>query len=427
MEEATVKWNEYKEAVSNESNLTTLPFNFTVRVTSAIPRTDPSGKSFTSYKLTIETQEGKYDLEHRYSDFSKLNDDLKMNKIVLKTPFPQKSFFGRLGDFTPASKYAPEREKDMIRKREFQLDAWMKELCNRFQNDSDIHGELRARVEVFLQKSSTDIPPCDQDNTINWDGFLGGENLEYEGQMNRKNYVKNYVGNPIAFSMATSIRQAAITLVRMCGTKSTVRIKEDLSDQTIPLDLLHQAKGLVFLTVAKAGLVVSCRVGSGILVARRKNGTWSAPVAIGTVGVGWGFQAGGDITNFLIILNTEHAVNMFASRRHLELGTELGIAMGPLGRGAKVQVGSIGGKPAPAYAWAHSKGFFAGISFEGSMITVRSDMNAKFYGRPVEAKELLFDSIKNPKAAQPLYDALQEVLQMEMPEKGFRPSQLLKR
>lgn len=427
MEEATVKWNEYKEIVSNESNITKLPSNFTVRVTSAVQRTDITGKSYTSYKVTVETEEGKYDLEHRYSDFSQLYNDLKMNNIVLKQNFPEKTLFGILKDFTHASKFAPEREKEIIRKREFQLDAWMKELCARFQNNSDIHGELRSRVEYFLQQSSTDIHPCDQDNCINWDGFLEKESLEYEGQMTRKNYVRNYIGNPIAFSMSTSIRQAAITLVRMCGTKSTVRIKEDLSDQTIPLDLLHQAKGLVFLTVAKAGLVVSCRVGTGILVARRRDGSWTPPLAIGTVGVGWGFQAGGDITNFLIVLNTENAVNMFASRRQLELGTELGIAMGPLGRSAKVQVASGGGKPAPAYAWAHSKGLFAGISFEGSIITIRSDMNAKFYGRPIEAKELLFESSMNPKAAQPLYEALHEVLRREVPEKGFRPSQLLKR
>jgi lipid-binding SYLF domain-containing protein len=241
------------------------------------------------------------------------------------------------------------------------------------------------------------------------------------------NTVKSYVGNPVAFSMATSIRQAAATLVRMCGTKSTVRIKEDQSDQTIPLDLLQQAKGLVFLTVAKAGFVISCRVGTGILISRRRDASWSPPVAIGTVGMGWGFQAGGDITNFLIALNTESAVKMFASKRHLELGTELGVAVGPLGRGVAGNFGTDGGKPAPAYAWAHSKGLFAGISFEGSIIHIRSDMNARFYGRRVEANEILFETKSNPKAAKPLYDALEDVMQMDFPERGFRPSHMISR
>jgi lipid-binding SYLF domain-containing protein len=422
--EQAAKWDEYKDTVAKEQEqIQSMTTNFTVRVTSSVPRTDASGKAFTSYTLTVDTDNGKYDLEHRYSDFQKLYKDLKLNGIILKNKFPEKSIFGRIGDFTPASRYAPEREKEMIRNREFQLDTWMKELCERFQNDSDIHGELRSRIEIFLQKSSTTLPPCDRENYIDWDGFLEG--TKTEGLMKRGSNVKNFVGNPVAFSMATSIRQAATTLVRMCGTKSTVRIKEDQSDQTIPLDLLQQAKGLVFLTVAKAGFVISCRVGTGILISRRRDASWSPPVAIGTVGMGWGFQAGGDITNFLIVLNTESAVKMFASKRHVALGTELGIAVGPLGRGVAGNLGTGGGKPAPAYAWAHSKGLFAGISFEGSIITIRSDMNANFYGRPIEANELLFETRNYAKAAKPLYDALDEVMRMDLPDKGFRPSHMI--
>jgi lipid-binding SYLF domain-containing protein len=428
-EEQVAKWDEYKDTVAKENEqLKSLSSDFTVRVTSSIPRTDASGKAFTSYTLTVEMDNGKYDLEHRYSDFQKLYRDLKLNKIVLKNKFPEKSIFGRIGNFTPASRFAPEREKEMVRMREFQLDAWMKELCERFQNGGDIHGEMRSHIEVFLQKSSTAILPCDKENYIDWDGFLEGtkeEEVEVGGMIKRGSNVKSYVGNPVTFSMATSIRQAATTLVRMCGTKSTVRIKEDQSDQTIPLDLLQQAKGLVFLTVAKAGFVISCRVGTGILISRRRDGSWTPPVAIGTVGVGWGFQAGGDITNFLIVLNTESAVKMFASKRHVALGTELGVAVGPLGRGVAGNFGTGGGKPAPAYAWAHSKGLFAGISFEGSIINIRSDMNAKFYGRPIEANELLFETRSNPKAAKPLYDALHEVMQMDLPDKGFRPSHII--
>lgn len=52
-------------------------------------------------------------------------------------------------------------------------------------------------------------------------------------------------------------------------------------------------------------------------------------------------------------------------------------------------------------------------------------MNAKFYGRPIEANELLFETRSNPKAAKPLYDALHEVMQMDLPDKGFRPSHII--
>lgn len=68
--------------------------------------------------------------------------------------------------------------------------------------------------------------------------------------------------------------------------------------------VLQQAKGFAIFTVAKAGFVVSARAGSGIVIARLPNGEWSAPTAIGTAGLGFGGQAGAEVTDFLIVLNS---------------------------------------------------------------------------------------------------------------------------
>jgi lipid-binding SYLF domain-containing protein len=62
---------------------------------------------------------------------------------------------------------------------------------------------------------------------------------------------------------------------------------------------------LQFLTVIKVGFVFTGRVGTGLVVARLPDGRWSAPSAIATAGVGWGAQIGGEITDFVIILNTK--------------------------------------------------------------------------------------------------------------------------
>ena len=75
----------------------------------------------------------------------------------------------------------------------------------------------------------------------------------------------------------------------------------------------------------------------------------------------------------------------------------------------------------PAYAYAHSQGLFAGISLEGSIITVRNDVNAKFYACPCNAKELLRQ--RGPKAAEPLYEALDKAMSVPIPEGSFRPTQ----
>ena len=55
---------------------------------------------------------------------------------------------------------------------------------------------------------------------------------------------------------------------------------------------MRKAKGFAFITIVKAGFVFSARAGTGVVIARLRDGTWSAPSAIGTAGVGAGFQMG---------------------------------------------------------------------------------------------------------------------------------------
>lgn len=61
-------------------------------------------------------------------------------------------------------------------------------------------------------------------------------------------------------------------------------------DRSIPLAVLKGAKGLAILTVAKAGVLLAYKLGTGLVIARRSDGSWSAPSAIVSVGMGWGAQ-----------------------------------------------------------------------------------------------------------------------------------------
>jgi len=363
-------WERYKAANTKavqERKLNQNLSGFSVRITTSQSRMDPSGKPYTSYVMCVETNDGRYNVEHRYSDISLLYRELKLNGVELKSKFPMKSLAGRIGEWTPSLKLFPEANKELIRNREKNLDGWMVELCERFQRSIDIHGELRSRVEQFFQHSSTAVAPCDRQNDISWDGLLDsdGGDLEVEGQMKREGGVQKHVGNPVSFTLDSSIRQAAYTVMHMCGSNKAV----SKSDKSIPLDLLQNARGLVFLTVVKAGLGLSVRGGSGLVIGKREDGSWTPPVALGIVGVGWGAVIGGDITNYMIVLNTERAVRIFAQKRSVNLGSELSVAIGPVGRTATANMNATAEKiaPAPAYAYAHSKGLFAGISFESSV------------------------------------------------------------
>ena len=133
---------------------------------------------------------------------------------------------------------------------------------------------------------------------------------------------------------------------------------------------------------------------------------WSAPSAIGTAGFGAGLQIGAELTDFVIILNSDAAVQAF-SHGNVTLGGNLSVAAGPVGRNAEAS-GAV--TFAAMYSYSRTKGLFAGISLEGTVLLERKDANNKLYEKyhsgSVSAKDLLSGKIQPPVEAEPLYAAI---------------------
>lgn len=176
----------------------------------------------------------------------------------------------------------------------------------------------------------------------------------------------------------------------------------------IPTKLLEKAKGIAFLTVIKGGFgLAGVEFGTGLVVARLDGNRWSAPSAIGTAGVAWGALVGAQVSDHLFFLMTDHAVQMmFSNEGSVQLGADVGVAVGPLGRSFEGNVGAAVGNVAPVYTYSMSKGFYAGLSLDGKVIVTRNKVNEKFYGRTVSGREILAGAVPVPPAAQPLYEAL---------------------
>ncbi|KAL1749430.1 hypothetical protein FB107DRAFT_192557, partial [Schizophyllum commune] len=128
--------------------------------------------------------------------------------------------------------------------------------------------------------------------------------------------------------------------------------------------------------------------------------------AIGTAGVGFGSQAGAEVTDFLIVLNTRS--KSFMAAGSLTLGGNMSIALGPLGRNGEA-LGSLNtkGKMAAMYSYSKTRGLFGGLSLEGSVIVDREDANYQAYGTAVTAKQLLSGAIEPPAWARPLIQTLE--------------------
>jgi lipid-binding SYLF domain-containing protein len=160
------------------------------------------------------------------------------------------------------------------------------------------------------------------------------------------------------------------------------------------------------LLVFKAGFLGSGRFGSGLVVARLSDGSWSAPSAIGTVGGGFGGQIGFELTDFVFILNDAAAVKTFAQAGSITLGGNVSIAAGPVGRNAEAAGAASLKGVSGVFAYSKTKGLFAGVSLEGSAIIERRDANEKLYGRAIKAAEILRGGISPPTAADSLMAVL---------------------
>jgi SH3 domain-containing YSC84-like protein 1 len=181
----------------------------------------------------------------------------------------------------------------------------------------------------------------------------------------------------------------------------TVREFRHIPEKGLPPRILRRARGLAIISVVKAGFIFSGKAGEGVVVARTEHG-WSGPSFIGTGGAGWGPQIGAQITDFVIVLNTERAVRSFSKGGNVTLGADASVAAGPVGRAAEADVTPR----AAIYTYSKSKGLFIGASLEGAVIGARKGANERYYGRPVTAYDILHDRVAAPAGATTLRVAL---------------------
>ncbi|HEY7164293.1 MAG TPA: YSC84-related protein [Candidatus Binatia bacterium] len=182
---------------------------------------------------------------------------------------------------------------------------------------------------------------------------------------------------------------------------SIIQSFQKIPEHAIPTAVLRGARGLAIMTVTKGGFIVSGRGGKGIVIARTGKG-WSGPSAIGTGGAGFGFQAGVQVSEIVLVLNTPAAVQAFTRDADVTLGGDLSVTAGPLGRDAEARIGV----QSVMYSYSRSQGLFGGLSVEGTVIATRNDDNAQYYGKPVKPGDILYGRITAPKGARRLQQVL---------------------
>jgi lipid-binding SYLF domain-containing protein len=176
----------------------------------------------------------------------------------------------------------------------------------------------------------------------------------------------------------------------------------------IPQDLLHKADCvIVYPSVLKAAFIVGGSYGRGAMSCRTGEnftGPWSAPSMMALEAGSFGFQIGGQATDFvLLVMNDRGARSLLNSK--VKLGGDAAVAAGPKGRNAAASTDVT--MRAEVLSYSRSRGLFAGVSLEGSTVRPDNDANERLYGKKVSAEEIIFNgAVATPPSGQRLVATL---------------------
>ncbi|KAF5555360.1 YSC84-like protein [Fusarium mexicanum] len=157
----------------------------------------------------------------------------------------------------------------------------------------------------------------------------------------------------------------------------------------IPRQFLKSAAGLAIFTAFRSGAQFTWGSGSGVVVARQPDGSWSPPSAFAVNTLSVGFMVAMDIFDCVCVLRTPEAVAAFTKPR-VSFGGEVAVTAGPVGTGVYVDSAvNSDGAAEPIWSYVKSRGFYVGAQIDGTVITTRGKANEDFYGVEVPVVSIL--------------------------------------
>ncbi len=165
--------------------------------------------------------------------------------------------------------------------------------------------------------------------------------------------------------------------------------------ESIPKQLLQKTEGIIIIPgLINAGFVIGGKRGKGIAMIKNENGSWSNPVFLTMTGGSFGFQAGiQSVDLVLVFLNKTSLLEI--DKSSFTLGGDISVAAGPVGRTSSA--GTDYKLESEVYSYSRSKGLFAGISLSGSSLDIDQPANDTFYGDEDDANTIF--SNKKPSTA----------------------------
>jgi SH3 domain-containing YSC84-like protein 1 len=157
-------------------------------------------------------------------------------------------------------------------------------------------------------------------------------------------------------------------------------------DKSVPLWVAAKARCVIVVPGYKKGaFIVGAQYGQGLATCRTRRG-WSAPVFVQITGASFGFQAGGQSTD-LVLVGTNHKSGDDMLKEKVKLGGDIAASAGPVGRNSQASISALAN--AEFLTYSRSKGLFAGIDLTGDYINQNKDDTAAFYGKDIHYSDIL--------------------------------------
>jgi lipid-binding SYLF domain-containing protein len=178
-------------------------------------------------------------------------------------------------------------------------------------------------------------------------------------------------------------------------------------DKSVPLDIAGRATCVAVVPGFKKGaFLVGGQYGQGVATCRTKAGGWSAPVFIQLTGASFGFQAGGQSTD-LVLVGMSHKSMDDMLKDKVKLGGDAAVAAGPVGRNSQAATTALAS--AEFYTYSRSKGLFAGIDLTGDVVNQNGGDTRTYYGSDIPYQQILSGSVRTPVSARGFVAAVNQL------------------
>jgi lipid-binding SYLF domain-containing protein len=181
--------------------------------------------------------------------------------------------------------------------------------------------------------------------------------------------------------------QKSVEVERAAEAANVLNEIMNIPESAIPDELMARAHGIAVIPhVVKGAFGIGGQWGKGLMSQRNEDGSWSQPAFMEIGGGSFGFQVGVQASDIVLVFTDERGIKDLLKGK-VKLGADVSATAGPVGR--KAEVGTDIFLRSGVLAYSRSKGLFAGISVDGSVISIDDDANRRVYEKDVPGEQIL--------------------------------------